>query len=205
MLWTIRSVLTRLFFIVVWWFIGLPTLMAACYKGKQKLWSWAYYFDNEEENFDGSKVEWYDNYKGVDIDSLPWYKRAWVSYVWSAWRNMCYNLRYHPWCSVDVTEPVNMTHDGNTYFHNLEWMGDKEKRYTRHYRVVAEYEGKKLASRFWLFHLFSRYYLYVRVGLKIYPRHYFDEYWLGRINKEGWPKYKERGIFVFSIRFKKGY
>lgn len=195
--------LIRLMYMLCWVVIGFPTLLVACYQKRDKLWDWAYYFDNDEEGFDGSGAEWYDNYLGIDIDSLPWYKHAWISYKWSALRNACYNLRYHPKISYDVTNPQNIKLEGNTIFHGLEWMPDKDVRNTKWYKMTATYEGKEKKSWFYLIPTIRGRWIYIRFGLKIYPRHYFDNYWLGRIDKEGFPTYKRRGLDVFSIRVKR--
>lgn len=192
--------LIRLMYMLCWVVIGFPTLLVACYQKRERLWDWAYYFDNDEDGFDGSKLGWYDKYLKKDIGSLHWFNRALVSYKWSAWRNPCFNLRKHPKVSVDVQHPENIKLEGNTFFHSLDWMEDKETRNTRWYKLKASYEGKVRTSWFFLIPIFKTKWLYIRFGLKVYPRHYFDDYWINRIKEEGFPKDKRRGISALSLR-----
>jgi len=173
----------------------------ACYQNRQTLWGWAYYFDNDEDGFDGSKLGWYDEYLGVDISSLAWHKRAWIAYKWSM-RNPCFNLRKHPLVGVDVTSPVRMEYSGNTFFHSRDWTYTKEPNQTLWYKLSANYNGKRYTSRFYLIPV-GKYDLYLRFGLKIYPRHYFDKYWIDRIKNDGWPVDKKYGLSAITIRVRK--
>ena len=197
------GIILRVCFIVVWVLIAPLVLLVACYQRRDKLWDWCYYFDNDEEGFDGDDVGWYSKYLGKSIDKDKWLHRTYISYKWSALRNPCYNLRYHPWLSVDVQSPVDMKYRGNTYFHTRGWHYDKDYKGTLWYWITAKYEGNTHHSMFFLIPIvFTSKSLYFRIGLKIYPRHYFDKYWLDRIKKEGWPKNKEKGVPAISIRLR---
>lgn len=193
----------RALFILLWIVISPIVLGYSCAIGASKLPKWAYYFDNDEDGFDGSKLGWYDNYLGIDISKQSKLKRWWISYKWCVWRNPCFNLRYHHKISYDVTAPTNIEYEGNTYHHTKKWSYTKGPKAVLKYKLTAEYEGRKATSRFLLIPLFKDYHLYLRWGLKVYPRHYFDSYWLDRIAKEGFPKNKERGLYALSIRLRK--
>lgn len=192
----------RLMYIIVWLLIGLPVCLYACYKQREDLWKWAYYFDNDEDGFDGAKGHFYGKYLGKDIKSMCWLERGWTAYKWSAVRNPCYNLRKHPKVGVDIRSPEDITFEGNTYHHQSKWSFEPNKRDKKWYKVVSIFNGEEYTSRFYMVPLFKGY-LYIRMGLKIYPSYYFDEYWLGKIEKEGWPEHKEYGLKVFSIKWRK--
>ena len=192
----------RMFYIIAWVFVGFFALPIACYQGRTKLWYWAYYFDNEEDGFDGGKGKFYGEYLGLDIRSQHWLKRAWIAYKWSAWRNPCFNLRYHPLVGVDITNPSNIKFEGNTYHHEQQWSFEPNKYELKWYKVKANYDGKIKSSWFYLIPIFGDKYLYIRFGLKIYPANYFDKFWLNKIEKEGWPKFKDRGLTAFTIRIR---
>lgn len=197
------SFIYRLVYGLTWLIIGPFVLLYCCYKKQTKLPDWAYYFDNYEEDFDGAGLGWYDNYLGVDIRSQHWLKRWWISVKWSVFRNSCFNLRKHPIAGYDVTKPDNITFKGNTYHHTKKWSFTKDPKATLHYKMVADYNGKTATSRFLLIPLFKGYHLYLRWGLKVYPRHYFDEYWLDKISKEGFPESKKKGVYAITIRIRK--
>lgn len=197
------DIFIRIFYIIIWIIISPVMLSIACYKKRDKLWDWAYYFDNDEDGFDGDKLGWYSNYLKTDIDKDRWVHRTWVAYKWSVWRNPCFNLRNHPSVSVDVTNPVNMKYRGNTYFHTRLWHYDKTYKGVLWYWIKAKYEGKSRNSLFFLIPIpFTNKDLYLRFGLKIYPRHYYDKYWLDKISAEGWPESKEKGLTAVSVRIR---
>lgn len=201
--------IVRILYMALWAIIGLPTLCVACYQNRQTLWGWAFYFDNKEDGFDGSKSEFYDRYKGVDIDSMHWLKRAWYSYLWSAWRNPCWNLRFHPLVGVNVTHPSNLEFKGNTYHHEAKYSLEPNKIETKWYKLKAKFNGKTYRSWFYLIPinksmpLIGGKNLYLRFGLKVYPCLYLDDWWLDKIKKEGWPKYKTHGLRAVTVRLRK--
>lgn len=192
----------RLICIVIWAFIALIALPVACYQKRVKLWNWAYYFDNEEDGYDGSKGTFYSEYLGLDISKQHWLKKAWIAYKWSVWRNPCFNLRYHPWVGVDITNPEIISFKGNTYHHEQKWSLEPNKRELKWYKLKAKYDGKVRRSWFYLIPVFGDKYLYLRFGLKVYPANYLDKWWLEKIKKEGWPEYKDKGLTAFTIRLR---
>lgn len=193
--------LLRILFILLWVVISPFVLGYSCMKGDITLPKLFYYFDNDEDGFDGDSLGWYSDYKGVDIRNSHGLKRWWYSYLWSVWRNPCFNLRYHPKISYDVTSPENIDYKGNTYHHNREWSYTKDKSATLKYKMTAEYNGRKATSHFYLIPFMGKD-IYIRFGLKIYPRHYFESYWIDKIKEEGFPKFKDRGLYAFTIRVK---
>ncbi|ANI22024.1 hypothetical protein PP586_gp07 [Pseudoalteromonas phage vB_PspS-H40/1] len=193
----------RLFFILLWIVISPIVLGYSCAIGASKLPKWAYYFDNDEDGFDGSKLGWYDNYLGYDISKQSKLKRWWISYKWCVWRNPCFNLRYHPKISFDVTNPQRIDFTGNTFHHTKLWSKTKDPKAKLYYKMTANYDGERCSSWFYLIPLFKSYHLYLRFGLKVYPRHYFDEYWLDKISKEGFPESKKKGVYAITIRIRK--
>lgn len=197
------GLLIRLFYSLCWGVLALLVLPIQCYRRKDTLPKWCYYFDNAEDGFDGDKLGWYSNYLGKEISKERWLQRAWISYKWSVLRNPCFNLRYHPLLSVDVTQPKDIVYRGNTYFHTRKWHYDKNETGKLWYWISAKYDGKERHSFFFLLPIpFTDKDLYLRFGLKIYPRHYFDKYWLDKISKEGWPHAKDKGVYAISIRIR---
>lgn len=188
-------------YIAAWIFISPFVLPVACYTGRSKLWDWAYYFDNEEDGYDGSKGEFYSKYLGYDISEQHWLRRTWIAYKGSVWRNPCWNLRHHPKIGVDITNPTELTFEGNTYHHSPEWSFEPNKIETKWYKLTANYKGEKYTSRFYLIPV-GKFSLYIRFGLKVYPANYLDPWWLSKIEKEGWPKNKDKGLLAFTIRLR---
>ncbi len=176
---------------VVGWFILFPICYKAISKGRDSLPVKHYYYDNEEDGFTGNKRKvfgkdhdkgWYEDYLGKDMSELSHFKQAWYAYKWSAWRNMSWNLRFHPKVSMTINEHTRMDIKGNTVSH--EWKAGKQW-----YDVVTNGEYK---SSFRLIPLTKHSSLYLRWGWKIYP-----EYHGGKI-----PEHKRRSIQAMSIRIR---
>lgn len=187
-----------------WAVIALLAIPIACHKKRDNLWGWLFYCDNSEDGFDGDKLGWYSNYLGEVISKdRPW-RRAYLAYKWSVLRNSCFNLREHPWVGTDVTNPRSVKYSGNTYFHTPEWHYEPDYKGLLWYWMSAKYNGKRRHSVFLLIPVpWTKYRVYLRAGLKVYPRHYFDKYWVERIKKEGWPEAKKYGLPAISIRVRK--
>ncbi|APC44377.1 hypothetical protein [Pseudoalteromonas phage PH357] len=158
----------RMLYILLWFIIGLPVCMYACYKGRTDLWEWAYYFDNDEDGFDGGKGGFYSKYLGEDIRSMNWFKRGWTAYKWSALRNPCFNLRKHPYIGVDIRSPESVSFEGNTYHHEQVYSFEPDVKDKKWYKVKTMFKGKSYTSRFFMIPMGSKY-LYIRFGLKLYP------------------------------------
>ena len=146
---------------------GKLILLPICYKyaGHDSLPSRLYYFDNAEDGFSGNKRGWYDGYLGIKISKLPRYKQAWHSYIWCAWRNPAWNLRFHPYLSIPINDDTVMDIKGNTVSHKwkagLQW-----------YDVVS---GGEYKSHFRLIPISKSKSLYLRWGWKIYPEFYQEK------------------------------
>lgn len=178
-------------------------LLPACYQSRTTLYDWAYYFDNEEDGFDGGKGAFYGEYLDVDIRSQHWLKRAWIAYKWSVWRNPCFNLRYHPKISYDIQDANQLEFEGNTYHHEQRYSFEPSTYGLKWYKLSGVYVGRKAKSWFYLVPIGFNSYLYIRFGLKLYPANYFDEYWLDKIKADGWPEHKDKGIIAATIRIRK--
>lgn len=179
-------------------FLGLFIVPIAILTAKDgKFRKCFYWWDNEEDGYTGNKRNWL-------MDNRPNLNgKWWSSYNWSALRNMAWNARYHPKCSIsalgeDVTE---IRFEGNTH--------NKDYRYS-----LASYKaGKVIRERIWF--KFSaivdgkrRYCEYEMVpindtesretltGWKFYPNFYLEHYWVEKIKREGWPDYKDRLIYT---------
>ena len=179
--------------------IVAPFLNAYCViKGLDSYPAKFYYYDNEEDGFDGDKRGWYSDYLKTDIKSNK-LKRWFYSVLW-CYRNLAFNSRYHPKCSVDVTQPKNIRFKGNTHHHEVKWSLEPEVKETKWYKFTANFEGKDYTTRFWLIPLGNKW-IYIRFGLKVYPFYYLDDRWLSRIEKDGWPKHKDKGVFTYMRPF----
>ena len=89
--------LLRILYILWGKIIMLPVCYYCICNSMDKLPEFFYYFDNEEDGYNGDKRGWYSGYLDKDISTLSNIKRSWYAYRWSAWRNPCWNLRYHPY------------------------------------------------------------------------------------------------------------
>lgn len=191
-----------------------PFLNAYCILlAKEKYPKWAYYLDNVEDGFDGNRWFFVDRYFKKDISGSNGFVRYAYS-VWWCWRNMAFNHRYHPKCSVDITNPKDLVFEGNTYHHGIQYSFEPNKIETKWYKITATYDGVRLTSEFsftpkevWTFSFKKGFgtkfvWKYRRKGLKIYPNLYKDPWWLEKIQKEGWPRYKTRGVYASLRRTK---
>lgn len=61
--------------------------------------------------------------------------------------------------------------------------------------MVIEVKGKRYTSEFSLTPINDKEYKYKRKGLKVYPFYYYDQWWLDKIEKEGWPPHKDRAVY----------
>lgn len=184
------SFLLRILYIL-WGFI---ILFPVCFYsiGKNSLPKFFYYYDNEEDGFTGNKRVWnwggvgeprgwYDDYLGIEIAKLSRLKQAWYAYKWSAFRNPAWNLRFHPYISIPITDDTVMTIKGNTVKHD--WKAGKQW-----YDVVTD---GKYNSHFRLIPIGTNKSLYLRWGWKIYPE------FAGNV-----PDNKGRSIQAISIRIR---
>ena len=117
--------------------IVLPLCIWAILRDESNFPKWAYYYDNEEDGFDGDKRGWYSGYKKYNIREKSKMYRIWSAYGWSAWRNPAWNLRFHPFISVDVTKLQRYSFTGNTYHHNITYSFNPEKKDKKSYKFKS--------------------------------------------------------------------
>jgi hypothetical protein len=176
-----KSYLIKLVYMIVGWFMLLPLVAYCKHKGLSKLPQWAFTWDNEEDGYDGDKTGWYSRYLGKPVS-------IWNAYIWCAWRNPCWNIRYHRHASISVkVADVMLQYRGNARHHT----------YVKGYRWYDTVINDKYKSHFRLIPITATKSLYVRWGWKIYP-HYYSPEWLG---KEV-PKYKERSVWTITVRIR---
>lgn len=173
------SVLLRFLYMAVGWLLLLPLVLYSKHKGAERLPSWAFSWDNEEDGYDGDKRKWYSKHLKRPVT-------AWDAYVWCAWRNPCWNLRFHKWVSIGVDIPeVTLEYKGTVKNHlykpGKQWYDTViNGKYKSHFRLIPITETKSL---------------YIRWGWKIYPYYYFSS------TKE-LPLYKKRSVWAFTIRIR---
>lgn len=162
------------------WFMLLPLVAYCKHKGLSKFPQWAFTWDNEEDGFDGEKHQWYSNYLGKPVS-------VWNAYVWCAWRNPVWNIRYHKYASISVKKED---------VHTFECIGNaKHHGYETGFKWYDTVINGKYKSHFRLIPLTSDKSLYVRWGWKIYPHYYVNK-------KSVLPLYKERSIFTVTLRIR---
>lgn len=198
----LKAFIIRLGYILYWIVVSPFVLYKACRDKRDTLPEKYYYFDNEEDGFDGNKRNWYNNYLGKNITKDMVRQRWLISCRWSAWRNPPFNLRYKDSTSYNIVSPENINFKGNTYHHEARYSLEPNKKEVKWYKLTATYDGKKATSWFYLIPLWKGKALYLRFGLKLYPANYFDKWWLAKIEKEGWPKYKDKGIIACTFRIR---
>lgn len=181
-----HSLLIKFLYALFGWFILVPVVAYAVITGSDTLPKLFYTYDNEEDGYHGGKRGWYSNYLGRDIRTLSKFKQWWLAYKWCAFRNPCWNLRYHPWASIDVTN-IDLKFKGNTREHDFDFINEKmwydcsiNGKYKSHFRAIPRKNGTH-----W----------YIRWGWKIYPVMY-------KTNPYNiWP-YKDRSVWAISIRIR---
>ena len=192
-----------------------PFLNAYCLlMNKDNYPKWAFYLDNKEDGFTGNRHLFVDSYFNKPITRMNKFVQ-WAVSVWWCWRNMSFNHRYHPKCSVNITNPQDIVFEGNTYHHGVAYSFHPHIKDRKWYKITATYDGIRLTSTFsftpklkkkFCWKKFSFYevvvWKYERDGLKIYPNLYFDSWWLEKIKQGGWPKHKTRGVFARIRRTK---
>lgn len=167
---------------VIGWFILLPLIAYCKHKGLKKLPQWAFTWDNEEDGYDGLKGRFWKWYLGTK-GKTP---NLWTAYWWCAFRNPCWNLRYHKWASISVKiADVSIEHTGNTNHHD----------YVKGYQWYDTVINGKYKSHFRLIPVTSDKSLYLRWGWKIYPSYYVS-------GLKEVPKYKDRSVWALSIRLR---
>lgn len=150
-----------------------------------------YWFDNDEDGYNGDKHKFYSNHLGR--------KPNWLDcYVWTALRNPAYNLRYVNFFSRDVTDNKVKSFRGNTYAKGYFHSFDKLRKAVWFY---FNYDG--LRCFFYQRPVTKKRSFRLFVGWKLYPDLYLSNYWMNRIKEKGWPKHKERAVFVLEFKFTK--
>ena len=149
---------------------------------RDKFPKWAFYFDNDEYGYTGDLTGFMSNYRGFDIKSKSKPYQVWSAYQHSVFRNPCFNIRHCRWVAIDMlTLDVDSIYfKGNTYHHGFKWShsGDYGQKY---YKFSFSAGGKRFQSYFRLIPLFGNRYLYLRWGMKTYPRYWLDNNWVGRL------------------------
>lgn len=186
------TLLPRILLMILGWFI-CPVAIATAKNGKFR--QCFYWFDNEEDGYWGDKLGWYSNYLGRDLN-------VWDHYIWCAWRNPVFNLRYVPWFSCDTEQASQIRFEGNTYNKRYEWSLDKERKHIW-FNFSCMAEGKRRKMKFHLIPITKKYSLKFIMGWKFYPRHYLEPVWIKRIAEEGFPQYKDRAIYTLGLSLKK--
>ena len=185
------QLLARILVIVLGVFL-VPIALITSKEGKfKKCFFW---FDNEEDGYTGDKKGFYSAYLGRKVTS-------WDHYVWSAFRNPAYNLRYAKWFSVDVSKSSIPSFKGNTYHKSYDHSFDKVRKKIW-FVFSLKTQDKELTCRFIKIPI-GKYDLKLLVGWKLYPGYYLDSYWLNRIANSGWPSFKDRAVFVLEFNCRK--
>jgi len=164
-------------------FILKPIIKKSIEEGASELPSEYFYYDNAEDGFDGNKRGWYDNYLDIKAKELPLEEQVKHAYTWCANRNPCWNMRYHPDASIDLTK-LTTKWKGSTWSH-------KWQKGFQWYRCTT---GDKYKSTFMLIPIWKDKSIYCRVGWKIYPEFTMEGRKL--------PKYKERSVWTISLRLR---
>ncbi len=191
-------IMYRYFLALIIMFLGLFICTIGILTAKNgKFRKCFFVWDNEEDGFYGNKRNWLkENRPNLD-------GKWWSSYNWCALRNPAFNTRYwkHTSLSCLPEDVSDIRFEGNTY--------NKDYRYS----FAAQEAGHAVRERIWF--KFSavvdgkrRYCEYEMKpisatesretfrGWKFYPNHHLDAWWIEKIKKDGWPKYKDRIIYT---------
>jgi hypothetical protein len=179
----IFSILLRLFYNIKGKLILKPIIKKAILAGEDNFPIEYFYYDNAEDGFNGNKRGWYDGYLGLTVSELTLKEQIKHAYTWCANRNPCWNMRYHPKASLDLTK-LKTEWKGSTYKHE----------YQKGYQWYRCTTGGKYKSTFLLIPVTSKKSIYFRFGWKVYPEFTME-------NKK-LPIYKERSVWTVSFRIK---
>lgn len=167
--------------------------------GRDEFPSWALYFDNDEFGFHGDKIGFMSDYRGFDISKRSKLYQIYSAYQHNVFRNPCFNVRHCSWVAVDMLKSVAKQFDGNTYHHDFKW--SFKNTYTKKwYKFKFVNQGKWFQSWFYLIPLTDKKYIYIRFGMKTYPRNFYDKYWFDRNERAGLDTNQRYSIPVFMIR-----
>lgn len=185
-------------------YLIVPFLNAWCvWKGLDEYPKWAYYWGAyEEDGLDGDRLGWYSKHLGYSFKGLSKWEKYVLTMRW--WhRNSCFNLRWHPTVGINVQNAKVTDFKGNTYHHGQRYSFEPLKNNTKWHNITFDIDGTKRTTSFFYIKLFGDYRLYLRWGLKMYPAYYLDPWWVAKISKEGWPDYKDTGVYIGMIRLEK--
>lgn len=171
-------------------------------KSDKSFRSWFFVWDNEE---DGDGSEW------LAANRPKLAGKWWSSYYWYAIRNPAWNMRYVSWCSISTLpqDVSDIRFEGNTHHKTFSYsMASMDSgtivRERIWYKFSAVVGGKRRYSEFEMVPISDTECKATLSGWKFYPHLYLDTYWLEHIETNGWPRYKDRAVYVHSNRTQKG-
>ena len=186
-------------FIITNVFLSLLLVPFCVLTGRQEFPKWAFYFGNDEYGYHGDKTGFMSDYRGFDISSRSKLYQIWSAYQHNVFRNPCFNVRHCKWVAVDMETIGAKDFTGNTYHHSFKYAFENkyDKKWYR-FRFVSN--GKWFQSWFYLIPITGKKYIYIRFGMKTYPRNFYDNYWVERNERLGLDTNSRYSIPVFMIR-----
>ena len=171
--------------------------------GRDTFPKWAKYYDNYEFGFDGnSKTGFMSELKGFDITKKSMIYQIWSAYQHCAFRNMAFNARLHPWAALDTNKVGAKSIEGNTYHHSGKYSLNPSVKETKWYKLSFVVDGKWYHSYFYLIPIGKTKAIYIRFGMKMYPRRFYDAYWIKKLEGKELDINTRYSIPTFLVRIR---